>query len=81
MISRMKLERVKKEISQMDLYFATGVPQWRLSLIERGIVPNVEEAEKISSALGINPNDLFPVVNDKKRGNRVKTPEYVSHET
>jgi len=36
MVSPMKLTRIKKEITQVDLWMKTGIPQWRLSLIERG---------------------------------------------
>ena len=64
MISQMKLERVKKEITQVDLWMKTGVPQWRLSLIERGIPPRPEEAQKISEALGCRPEDIFPAVTE-----------------
>jgi len=59
MVSNMKLERTKKEITQLDLWEKTGIPQWRLSLIERGIHPKPEEAEKIASALNSDIQDLF----------------------
>lgn len=60
MVSAMKLQRVKREISQIDLFLKTGIPQWRISLIERGIVPNSEEAQKISGVLGTDVHELFP---------------------
>ncbi|RJR47688.1 MAG: XRE family transcriptional regulator [Desulfobacteraceae bacterium] len=59
MISKMKLERVRREVTQVDLWMKTGIPQWRLSLIERGITPRPTEAEKIGEALGVNPEELF----------------------
>ena len=60
MVSEMKLHRIRKELSQIDLWMKTGIPQWRISLIERGIKPKREEAEKIASVLGGNVAELFP---------------------
>jgi transcriptional regulator with XRE-family HTH domain len=60
MVSPMKLTRIKKEITQVDLWMKTGIPQWRLSLIERGIVPKAEEAKKIADVLGKEPAEIFP---------------------
>jgi hypothetical protein len=62
MVSKMKLARVKKEITQIDLWVKTGIPQWRLSLIERGINPTPEEAKIISVVLGKEPKELFPAI-------------------
>jgi len=60
MVSTMKLARIQREITQFDLWMKTGIPQWRLSLIERGIVPKPEEAKKISDVLGEKPEEIFP---------------------
>jgi hypothetical protein len=60
MVSQMKIERIRREVTQIDLWMKTGIPQWRLSLIERGIVPKPEEAEMIASALGVERGELFP---------------------
>jgi len=60
MVSPMRLERLKREITQIDLWMETGIPQWRLSLIERGIVPREDEKEKIVKALGCEVSDVFP---------------------
>jgi transcriptional regulator with XRE-family HTH domain len=60
MISKMKLERIKKGMSQIDLCMKTDVPQWRISLIERGIVPKPEEAQRIAKALDCRLKDIFP---------------------
>jgi hypothetical protein len=76
MLSRMKLERVKQEVSQTDLFIQTGIPQWRLSLVERGIVPNMDEAEKISSALGVSVRELFPIVHERQKN---RGPIYEGH--
>ena len=62
MISAMRLARIQKEITQVDLWMRTGIPQWRLSLIERGIVPKPEEAKKISDVLGEKTEEIFPAL-------------------
>ena len=62
MVSIMKIERVKKDWSQQDLSALTGIGQWRLSLIERGLVPSGEEAEKISRVLENTVENLFPAL-------------------
>ena len=67
MVSDMKLARIKREITQVDLWMKTGIPQWRISLIERGVVPKTDEAKIISDVLGEKPEDIFPVL---AQGNR-----------
>ena len=59
MVSSMKLQRIQKEITQIDLWMKTGIPQWRISLIERGIKPRPKEAEKIATVLETSVEDLF----------------------
>ncbi len=68
MISMMKIERVKRGISQPKLESRTNIPQWRISLIERGIVATSEEIEKIAAVIGVDSSDLF-------LGGRVKSYE------
>jgi transcriptional regulator with XRE-family HTH domain len=60
MISPLKLERIKRGFTQIDLWMKTGIPQWRISLIERGIAPKPEEAQKIAEALNSQLDDVFP---------------------
>lgn len=60
MVSALKLVRIKKEVTQVDLWMKSGVPQWRISLIERGIPPRDEEAKKIANALGESVENIFP---------------------
>jgi len=55
----MKIERIKKGMTQIDLWMKSGIPQWRLSLIERGIMPKPEEANKIAAALEMPKGELF----------------------
>jgi hypothetical protein len=60
MVSPMKIERIKQQVTQIDLWMKTGIPQWRISLIERGIIPKPEEAGKIAIALRASVGELFP---------------------
>ena len=60
MVSVMKLKRIEKEVTQIDLWMQTGIPQWRISLIERGVHPRLEEAEKIAAVLEMSERELFP---------------------
>jgi transcriptional regulator with XRE-family HTH domain len=59
MVSKMKIERVKKGITQIDLWMRSGIPQWRISLIERGITPKPDEAAKIAEVLSVTEEELF----------------------
>ncbi len=57
--SPLKVERTRKGKTQTDLWRLTNIPQWRLSLIERGIPPRPEEARKIAEALQVSPSEIF----------------------
>ena len=59
-ISPLRLERIKRGKTQIDLWQETGVPQWRISLIERGIPPKPDEAQKLARALEVLPETIFP---------------------
>jgi transcriptional regulator with XRE-family HTH domain len=61
MISPMKIERVRRGLSQVQLWKKTGIPQWRISLIERGLPPKPEEAEKLAGFLEEDASKLFHV--------------------
>jgi transcriptional regulator with XRE-family HTH domain len=58
--SMMKIRRITIGKSQKSLEEDSGIGQWRISLIERGLPPQPIEAAKISSALGVKPEDIFP---------------------
>lgn len=60
MISNLKLQRIQRELTQVDLWMSSEVPQWRISLLERGITPKPDEAEKIAKALGVSVNEIWP---------------------
>ncbi len=58
-VSRLRLERVKQGKTQSDVFLATGIPQWRVSLLERGIPPKDEEARKLARFLKVPSKALF----------------------
>jgi len=58
-VSRLRLERVKQGKTQIDIFLATGIPQWRISLLERGIPPKDEEAKKLARVLKVSSKELF----------------------
>jgi len=60
MASKMKIRRVIVGKSQLGLERETGIGQWRISLIERGLIPQPNEAALIASALGVKPEYIFP---------------------
>lgn len=66
-VSPIKIERIRKGLSQIQLWLQTGVPQYRISLIERGLPPRPEEARKLSEALGMSPS-MFHQSQDEKHG-------------
>ncbi len=52
-MKKLKLTRISKDISQWDLSQTTGIPNYRISLIENGRVqPKAEELEALATALG-----------------------------
>ena len=51
--------RFQKNLIQHDLQLKSGIPQSRISLIERGyVVPTDSERARIAKAVGVRPEDL-----------------------
>jgi transcriptional regulator with XRE-family HTH domain len=71
MENKLKEVRFFKKVSQWKLRLLTGLSQSKISLIESGYVkPSPEERRKISRALGVEPEELFPGEN---RGSSFKS--------
>ena len=52
--------RFFKGLNQYDIALKTGIPQSKISLIERGYLkPKNDEKEKIAKALGCQAVDIF----------------------
>jgi transcriptional regulator with XRE-family HTH domain len=62
MTSTLRSKRLEKGLSQCDLYKKTNVGPWRISLLERGLFPQRDEAEKIAKVLDAPVNELFPTL-------------------
>ncbi len=54
-----KIERVKRELTQVELAVRSGIPQHRISLLERGVKPRPDEAKLLADAFNMNPEELF----------------------
>ena len=53
--------RFFKGFNQWDISIKTGIPQSRLSLMERGyVMPKDEEKKAIAKALQSNVEEIFP---------------------
>ncbi len=60
MVSTLRVQRVIRELTQSELATLSGVPQWRLSLLERDLkVAKDNERQRLAAALNANPVDLF----------------------
>ena len=58
---KLKKARLLKELTQMDLRFATGINQCKISWIEKGYVePRPDEKIRLARALQIPVEELFP---------------------
>ncbi len=60
--SKLKLQRIKLGVSQDELAAATGLSQGRISNIERGLPPNINEAELIAYELAVKPDKIFNTI-------------------
>jgi transcriptional regulator with XRE-family HTH domain len=54
-----KIERVKRELTQVALAARSGVPQYRISSIERGAKPHADEATALALVLETTTAELF----------------------
>ena len=61
MLSRLKRERLWKQLTLYDLRSTTKISVSKLSLIERGLEkPREDEKIRLAKALGAKVQDLFP---------------------
>jgi transcriptional regulator with XRE-family HTH domain len=70
MVSKFRLERLARGVTQIDVWHVTGIPQWRTSLIERGVLPTLEEAEQLSEFLGVPVDALFEIKDGRILGSK-----------
>jgi len=61
LMNRLREVRVVKRVTQFQLRLDTGIHQSKISLIENGLMkPRDDEKKRLSKALGVTPQDLFP---------------------
>ena len=66
-LKRLKEERIKANMSQIELSFAAGLSQNQVNYIESGRnIPNLYTIIKICNALNIRPESLFCTPNEEK---------------
>lgn len=65
-----KIERVKRELTQTELAALSGIPQHRISLLERGVIPRPDEAKALAKAFKISQEELFVVKNPRRTRER-----------
>ena len=62
MLTRLRRERILRQMSLYDVRGRSGISVSKLSLIERGIEqPNEDEKHRLARALGLRLQDLFPI--------------------
>lgn len=60
-MNRLREERVIRRITQIKVALATGINPSKISLIENGYIqPRDDEKAKLSNALGVSPETIFP---------------------
>lgn len=61
-MNRVREIRVVKRITQFQLRLNTGIHQSKISMIENGLVePREDEKQRLTKALHVKSEELFPV--------------------
>ncbi len=61
MNNKLRIVRAEKRVTQFRLALCAGVNATKISFIENGLVqPNEIEKRKLSQALGVRPEEIFP---------------------
>ncbi len=61
MNEKLRNVRVLKRLTQYDIQMRAGIPQCKISLIERGYLqPKEEEKKRLAKALGVRPEEIWP---------------------
>lgn len=78
-IERLKAERERQKLSQLELSYRSGVSQNMIAYIEGGKrIPTLSTVLKLCNALNINPSVLFSYDSDKKRAIKAKIAELIN---
>ncbi len=61
MSNRLRVIRAERRVTQFQLRLQTGINATKISFIENGFVqPREDEVKKLSKALGVSPEEIFP---------------------
>ncbi len=62
MSNRLRDVRVLKRITQLRLQLLSGVSATKISFLENGLIqPSQKDVNRLSTALGVSPQEIFPV--------------------
>jgi DNA-binding XRE family transcriptional regulator len=68
MSNRLKVVRAERDITQFELRLRTGINATKISFIENGLIePTNLEKQKLSRALSVRPEEIFPVQTQGQR--------------
>ena len=60
MANVLRMKRIEMNLTQSRLSIKSGVEQFRISLLERGLaIPTPEQLERLSKVLGTSPEELL----------------------
>lgn len=78
-IARLKAERERQKLSQLELSYRSGISQNMIAYIEGGKrIPSLSTILKICNALSINPAVLFSYEDDEKSTIKKKLYELIN---
>ena len=61
MENRLRVLRAERRVTQFEVHLQTGINATKISFIERGLIaPTNLEKQKLSKALGVRPEEVFP---------------------
>jgi transcriptional regulator with XRE-family HTH domain len=70
-MNRLRITRLRQGLSQVRLFRMTGVWPSRISYFEHGLFePSAKERKRISTALSVAEDWLFPATQKGKDGNK-----------
>jgi len=65
-MNRLREFRAIRRVTQFQLRLITGINQAKISFIENGLIePRDDEKKKLSKALGVKPEEIFPSAQGK----------------
>ena len=61
MVTKLKLARIQRGLSQNDLARESGQTRWTVQALEGGLrSPTLDESAALAKVLGVRPHKIFP---------------------